>query len=185
MTDYKTGDRVTYTITFLEMQARPSYPRPALPFGMNAALIGADKPPIWYFLNLYDAVGAEYEWTDQHSTPREELEEYLHHPRMGLWTLLHNGWPAGFYMLDRREAGRCDLAYFGLVPEATGIGLGKYLLNTAIHAGWDYEDTERVTVQTCNLDHPRALSLYQRAGFSPIRQEKKSRILSRDRTIKD
>jgi len=185
MTDFKAGDKVIYTITYLEMLARPSYPRPALPFGISAALIGAEKPPIWYFLNLYDAVGAPYEWTDQHSAPRAELEAYLHHPRMGLWTLLNNGWSAGFYVLDRRETGRCDLAYFGLVPEAIGFGLGKYLLHTAVHAGWDYEDTNKMTVQTCNLDHPRALSLYQRAGFSPIRQEKKSRVLSRDRIIKD
>jgi hypothetical protein len=34
------------------------------------------------------------------------------------------GWPQGFFMLDRREAGICDLAYFGLVPEAVGAGWG-------------------------------------------------------------
>ncbi len=185
MKSLKAGQKCTYTITYLQMLARPTYPRSVLPFGMNAALIAAEKPPIWYFLNLYDAVGAEYEWTDQHRSPKAELEEYLHHPRMGLWTLLHNGWPAGFYVLDRREIGSCDLAYFGLVPEAIGLGLGKYLLHTAIHAGWDYAETERMTVQTCNLDHPRALSLYQRAGFSPIKQEQKSRILTRDRIIRD
>jgi GNAT superfamily N-acetyltransferase len=181
----RAGENCGYVITYLRMDRRPSYPRPALPLGMSAALIGAEKPPVWYFLNLYDAVGADYEWTDQHQAPREELEAYVHHPRMGLWTLLHKGWPAGFYMLDRREEGRCDLAYFGLVPEAIGLGLGKWLLQTSVHAGWDYADTEFMTVQTCTLDHPRALALYHRAGFEPFRQEQKSRILTRDRIIND
>ena len=29
---------------------------------------------------------------------------------------------------------------------------------------------ERVVVDTCNFDHPKALALYQRAGFVPARQ---------------
>jgi GNAT superfamily N-acetyltransferase len=181
----KAGAECPYTITYLRMDRRPSWLHPSRPFGMNAALIGAEKPPVWYFLNLYDAVGAEYEWTDQHKASKAELADYLHHPRMGLWTLLHDGWPAGFYMLDRREEGRCDLAYFGLVPEAIGLGLGNWLLQTAILGGWDYPDTTHMTVQTCTLDHPRALALYQKAGFEPFRQKQGSRILSRDRIIKD
>ena len=43
-----------------------------------------------------------------------------------------------------------------------------------------------VTVSTNSLDHPRALPLYQKAGFSPVRRETKSRVLSRDRdTVAD
>ena len=37
--------------------ARP-IPRPHLPAGPVSALIGAERPPVWYFLELYDAVGA-------------------------------------------------------------------------------------------------------------------------------
>ena len=81
-----------------------------------------------------------------------------------------------FFLLDTREAGCCDLGYFGLVPEAIGRGLGRFLLETAVHAAWDLPGVERLTVNTCSLDHPRALPLYQRAGFVPVRREERSRI---------
>ncbi len=166
---------VDYTINFLEMEARPSYPRPHQPLGHQAALLHAESPPVWYFLSLYDAVGSQYLWTDKHQESDEQLREFVQHPDMALYTLIRQGWPAGFFMLDSREAGICDLAYFGLVPEMVGQGYGKYLLQEAIHMGWDIPNTKKMTVNTCTLDHPRALAIYQSAGFEPVRQEHKTR----------
>jgi len=166
---------VDYTITFLEMQARPTYPRPHQPLGHQAALFHAENPPVWYFLNLYNAVGSQYLWTDKHAESEDELRAFVQHPKMALYTLIRQGWPAGFFMLDNREAGVCDLAYFGLVPEMVGQGLGKFLIQEAVHIGWDTPGTEKMTVNTCTLDHPRALALYQSAGFEPVRQEHKTR----------
>ena len=59
------------------------------------------------------------------------------------------------------------------------LGLGSWMLRTAVHMGWDREGTERMTVETCSLDHPRALGLYQRAGFTPVGQQRKTRVLTR------
>ena len=42
----------------------------------------------------------------------------------------------------------------------------------------------RVTVNTNSLDHPRALPLYQKAGFVPVRRETRSRVLTRDRDMR-
>ncbi len=179
------GTEVDYTITYLEMGARPSYDRPSLPVGPPTALIAAEKPPVWYFLNLYHAVGRDHEWVDWDSASEEALAAYVQAPTMHLYTLMRTGWPAGFFMLDAHEAGRCDLAYLGLVPEAIGFGLGNYLLRTAIHAGWDMPGSERMTVQTCTLDHPAALALYQKCGFVPYGQEEKSRVLTRDRHTRE
>ncbi len=180
MTGTKAGEVRSYIVTYLEMTERPTYPYPPLPTGGPTVLLAADNPPVWYFLNLYDAVGAEYEWTDQHRKPREEVEAFLHDPTVTLYTLMRTGWPAGFFILDGREAGVCDLAYFGLVPEAVGMGLGKYLIQTAVLMGWDMPGVEKLTVNTNSLDHPRALPLYQKAGFSPVRREEASRVLTRD-----
>lgn len=179
----KAGERVAYRVTWLEMTARPRYGWPPLPSGRGVALVRAETPPAWYFLSLYDAVGADYEWVDQHAVPRPELEAWLHHPEVALYTLMGEGWPKGFFMLDGREAGTCDLAYFGLVPQAVGKGLGYWLLQTAVLTAWDRPGVERLTVNTCTLDHPRALGQYQRAGFAPVRTEEKSRVLTRDLTF--
>jgi GNAT superfamily N-acetyltransferase len=171
----KAGGRVDYVVTYLQMEARPGYPRPHLPPGPPAALMAAERPPVRYLLELYDAVGRGYDWTDLHTRPRAALEAWLADPAVTLYTLLRAGWPHGFFVLDGREAGCCDLAYFGLVPEAVGRGLGRFLLETAVHQAWDVPGTARVTVNTCSLDHPRALPLYQRAGFVPVRREMRSR----------
>ena len=175
------GERVEVSITYLEMDARPSFPRPHMPVGPAAALIGAERPPVWYFLGLYDAVGRAYEWTDQHERPAAEVEAFLHDPAVTLYTLVRDGWPHGFFVLDCRAREACDLAYFGLVPEAIGHGLGSFLLHTALHMAWDRPGTARVSVNTNSLDHPRALPLYQKAGFTPVRRETSLRVLTRDR----
>ena len=171
----RTARQVDYVVTFLEMDARPGFPRPHLPPGPPSVLIAAERPPVWYFLGLYDAVGRAYDWTDLHERPRAEIEAFLADPAVILYTFLRDGWPHGFFILDAREPERCNLSYFGLVPEAVGQGLGRFLLETAVHLAWDRPGTRRVTVNTCSLDHPRALPLYQRAGFEPVSREARSR----------
>lgn len=178
----RAGDRVDYTITYLEMTSRPAPPSHA-PSNINIALIRAEAPPVSYFLYLYGTVGAPYEWTDWFDEPAQTQTAFVQDPDIALFTLMVDGWPGGFFMLDWREAGVCDLAYFGLMPEAVGRGLGTWFLGTAIQTGWDQPGVERMTVNTCTLDHPRALPLYQRMGFEPTRRQSANRVLRRDRKM--
>jgi GNAT superfamily N-acetyltransferase len=173
------GTEVSYTVTWLEMTRRPEGPWPHQPSGPPASLLVAESPPAWYFLALYGAVGRDHAWEDMHARPADELAAWLADPGVSLHTLLRGGWPAGFFVLDITEAGVVDIAYFGLVPQAVGIGLGRFLLGTAIRTAWDMPGTERVTVNTCTLDHPRALGLYQKMGFVPVRREERRRTLTR------
>ena len=181
MTVQKAGTEVSYTVTYLEMTERPSFDYPHLPAGSSAALLKAHEPPVWYFLSLYDAVGRDYAWEDMHAVPEDEIRAQL--ARSDVFTLMEHGWPHGFFMLEDTEEGVVDLAYFGLVPEAVGSGLGGWLLKTAILAGWDRPGTRTLTVNTCTLDHPRALALYQKNGFMPVRRENATRVLTRDRDL--
>lgn len=158
------------TITYLEMTERPAYPRPHLPPGPPAMLLRAERPPAWWFLTLYRTVGAPYRWTDWLEVPQADVAEFVQNPDVALYTLMRGGWPAGFFVLDYRTRARCTLAYLGLVPQAVGRGLGRYLLREAVHLAWDGDGVEVVAVETCTLDHPRALGLYQSAGFSPVSQ---------------
>ena len=176
------GTEVAYTITYLEMTDRPDWAAPPLPEGVR--LDRAINPPVWYFLSLYEAVGRDYEWRDRFDQAEQNpaaLASFVADPKVMLWTALSDGWPQGFFQLDARQVGTCDLAYFGMVPEAVGRGLGGVLLKTAIAMGWSLPGIERMTVNTCTLDHPRALDLYKKMGFRPIRTEDCTRILHRDR----
>ena len=183
MTLQKVGTKLDYTVTWLEMTACPDYDWPHLPLGRSASLLKAKAPPVWYFLSLYDAVGRDYAWEDIHAWEHQRLEDWLQNDRMSLYTLIENGWPQGFFLLEDVQGGVCDLAYLGMVPEAVGQGLGAYLLRTAILTAWDREQTEKLTINTCTLDHPRALALYQKNGFTPVRREDRSRVLTRDRDL--
>jgi GNAT superfamily N-acetyltransferase len=180
---HKAGESIEYTVTYLEMHSRPAHPRPHMPAGPVSALVAAETPPAWYFLSLYDAVGQDYEWTDQHARPVAEVQEFLDDPRVVLYTFMRAGWPHGFFILDERAPDTTDLAMFGLVPQVVGQGLGAFLLFTAVHMAWDREGVERMTVNTNSLDHPRALPLYQKAGFDPVRRESFTRVLTRDRNL--
>ena len=116
-----------------------------------------------------------------HELAAEEVASQL--ARSSLYTLMEHGWPQGFFLLEPMGEGIVELAYFGMVPEAVGKGLGQWLLKTAILTAWDLPGTRRLDVNTCTLDHPRALALYQKNGFQPVRREERTRTLSRDRDL--
>ena len=179
----KPGDTIRYTVTHLEMTARPTAPIPHMPIGSSLALIAASNPPVEYFLYLYSAVGAAYEWTDWLKHTRQQQEAFVGDPKVELFTLMVDGWPGGFFVLDTRQPDTCDLAFFGLVPQAIGRGLSAWFLGCAIHMGWDRPGVTRMTVDTNTLDHPRALAFYQRMGFVPVRREDKTRKLTRPREV--
>jgi len=175
------GTEVPYRVTFLEMTERPSWPRPGPAPGGPLWLATCARPEPWWFLALYDAVGRDYDWADSHARPAEEVRAWLEDPAVTMHIAIRDGLPVGFFMLDARAAGTCDLAYFGLTPGAVGHGLGQWMLRTAVWTGWDLGGTRRLTVNTCTLDHPAALPTYRKWGFTPIRVEDHTRILTYDR----
>ena len=181
MTVVPAGTEIDYTVTYLEMTERPRFPWPHAPVKPPVSLLLCQDPPVWYFRALYDAVGRDYAWEDMPARPDDEVRDWLDPARMRLWTVLSHGWPHGFFLLDEADAATTEIVYFGLVREAIGRGLGTWMLKTAILTAWEREGLERLEVNTCTLDHPRALSLYQKHGFRPVRREQKSRVLTRDR----
>lgn len=157
------------TITFMEMAARPAAPPPPLPPG-KFALLRAEEPPLAFYRFLYDTVGEEWLWTERRLMAQEALRARLADPRFELYVLYGAGVPAGFFELWRDTPQVTDLALFGLMPEFIGRRLSPFLLGAAIEIAWSAA-IERLTVNTCSFDHPRAFQLYQRAGFEPVRQE--------------
>ena len=180
MTAGRAGDRVEYRVTWLEMTDRPGAEPVPVPDGEDVEMVEAAGFPEWYFFALYDAVGNGYAWDDMHEADPEEVSALLGHCRTSLHTMIRSGWPQGFYLLDRRDPAVCDIAYFGLVEQAVGRGLGSWLLDDAIARGWNSPGVSMLTVNTCTLDHPAALRLYVGRGFRPVRREARSRILKGD-----
>lgn len=156
------------TVTFLEMHARPDRHVPA-PTRPRTMLIHAPQPPLHFYRYLYEAVGKPWVWVNRRRMNDEELKAAIHREGIEVYVLYADGSPAGYAELDARNKADIELAYFGLVPEFTGTGLGGFFLNAAIGLAWD-KGPQRLHVQTCTLDHPRALPLYQKMGFIPFGQ---------------
>jgi hypothetical protein len=74
--------------------------------------------------------------------------------------------------LDLRKAGTANISYFGLMPGAIGKRLGYFFLYHTCMNAWA-QPIQRLTINTCTLDHPRALPLYQRLGFTPYNREER------------
>ncbi len=151
------------TITYLEMLARPSAPRPRPPLDV-LALMRADPPTVSFYRYLYDAVGEKWLWFERRRLSEDELAAIIHDPEIEIYVLYVRGVPAGFFELDAREKRETRLSYLGLIPEFIGRSLGAYLLSAAIDRAWS-RGIARLWLTTSRFDHPRALQLYQQAGF--------------------
>ena len=174
------GATVEYRVTYLEMTARPGYDWPSMPAdGSSASLLRAETPPVWYFRALYDAVGRDHAWEDLNEESDADIAAFLADGDVALWSLIRAGWPQGFFILDAREPGETRITLLGLVPEAIGQGYGRYLLRTAVLTAWERPGLQRLAVDTCSLDHPRALAVYQQHGFEVVAQESRHRVLKR------
>ena len=167
--DNSRSSRTPVTVTFLEMTERPNLPVVPTP-ALKLALMRAVEPTVHYYRYLYDAVGRDWKWTDRKQLNDDQLRAIIHDDKVEIYVVYAEGVPAGYAELDFRSFPKVvDLAYFGLVAEFVGRGLGPWMLRWAIDAMWRHGPA-RVTVNTCTLDHPSALPLYQRMGFIPYDQ---------------
>ncbi len=126
--------------------------------------------PIHFFRYLYEEVGREYQWRDRLGWSDARCAEHLMDPRVSVWVLYTNGVPAGYFELFHHEDGSVEIAYFGLMADFIGRGLGKQLLTAAVQRAWALGAT-RVWLHTCTLDRPAALPNYLARGFVQYRQE--------------
>ena len=159
------------TVTFLEMNAKPSALPPPQPRG-RCALLRCEKPPAHFYRYLYDTIGADYYWVDRKNLSPKALKKVIHDPLNQLFVLYVEGNPAGMAELDMRKAGTANIAYFGLIPEAIGKRIGYFFLYHSCMNAWA-QPIQRLTINTCTLDHPRALPLYQRLGFNAYNREER------------
>ncbi len=159
---------IDVVITYMEMTAPPTRPTVPLPPGKHA-LLRVENPTIAFYRSSTTRSARHWLWTDRRRMSDEKLRAQVDHPEVELYVLYTGGQPSGFVELDRRPKPELNFAYFGLMNEFIGRGLGKYLAELGGGPGLVLR-AEKLTVDTCTLDHPRAIGEYQRAGFHPVKQ---------------
>jgi len=129
----------------------------------------------WQFnRDLYFRVGEQWRWIDKQSWTDEQWKQYGTAPELRTFAAYYDDRLAGYYELRRDDENGIEIAYFGLLPEFIGRGLGGALLTSAIERAWSATSGTapvRVWVHTCNRDHPQALANYQARGMTVYKVE--------------
>lgn len=166
-TDLPDG-KVASVVTYLEMRERPQSgegnERPDL------TLHRVDVADTQWYRALFRRIGTNWLWFGRLKMLDDELTAILDDPAVEIFSLIRQGREVGLLELDFRDPANVELAYFGLVPEAIGGGIGHWLLDQAIELAWSRPETQRFWVHTCTLDAPTALNFYRRSGFQPYKR---------------
>ena len=159
--------KIAAVVTHLEMTEPPALrPDPAGRWTLRRV----PSPDLDWFRDLYRRVGEEWLWFSRLQMADAELAAIVRSPMVEVHALVQEGRDEGLLELDFREAGQCELAFFGVTAGLIGDGAGRWLMNRALELAWS-RPVSRVWVHTCTLDHPSALAFYQRSGFRPFRRQ--------------
>jgi GNAT superfamily N-acetyltransferase len=160
---------IQVTRTYLEMRD-PSELQPARCDDPLIRVKLQSECSVELFRSLYIEVGKNYHWVDRLPWTDEDIRAHLDQSAVSLWLMTRDDKTAGYFELRKCEDRSTEIAYFGLVPEFIGRGLGKYLLTCATKQAWA-DGASRVWLHTCTLDDPAALPNYLKRGFRPFRTE--------------
>jgi GNAT superfamily N-acetyltransferase len=165
-TDLPPG-KIASLVTFLEMHSRPqAKPDPAVVTGLR--LLRLSAPEADRYLAIFRTLGERWLWSSRLVMPRPELDATLGDPLVEAFALVGPDGDCGLLELDFREAGACELGFFGVFEPLTGTGAARWMMNRALELAWR-PGVARMWVHTCHFDHPAALGFYRRSGFRPYR----------------
>ncbi len=172
--DYTTAPTKVY---YLQMHMDPHF---ILPVKQAGAIKLLEKPvSAETYRYYYKNVGLQYNWLDRLAMSTEDLQSKINEANIEIFAL----------QVDNEDAGYAEFAvlkdcveivYFGLFASFVGKGLGKFFLQWCINKAWSYEP-KWIQLNTCSLDHPNALGVYESAGFKIIRTaiEERKKLLKK------
>jgi GNAT superfamily N-acetyltransferase len=164
--DPLSASELAAVVTYLEMRTPPEHATPPSPLSLDRI----EVPQPEHYRDLFRLIGGPWLWFSRLILDDAHLAAIVQHPNVELYAVKdEQGHEVGMLELDFREAGECELAFIGLIPELSGKGHGRWLLAEAVLRAWR-DGVDRVHVHTCSLDHPAALSAYRRAGFTPFKR---------------
>lgn len=157
---------VAAVVTFLEMRKPPAHQVPASSLSLRAI----PDPDVDLYRQLFRRIGQDWLWFSRLLLDDEALARIIDDDADELFAVVDElGAEIGMLELDFREAGECEIAFIGLLPELTGRGHGRWLMGETLRLAWR-DGIRRVHVHTCTLDHPAALPAYQSAGFKACKR---------------
>lgn len=166
-TDIPDG-KIAFVVTFLEMREQPGEPL-APPRG-DVTLERWSAPDVATYRKLFRDIGEDWLWFGRLAQDPAVLETLLAEPTRENFLPMKNGRPVGTLEIDYANPQEPEIAYFGLVPDAIGGGLGRWLMSQAAEMAWARPETRRLLLHTCTGDSPQAIRFYISCGFTPYKR---------------
>lgn len=157
--------KLATVVTYLEMLAPPPPTAFAAPDGVRLSRV-TDPDPAAYRA-LFRRIGTDWMWTSRLVLDTADLAALISAADTEIYVPVRGDEALGLFELHVGRTDETELRYFGIVPEAIGGGLGRWLMQEGLAAAWRRPGVGRVFVHTCHFDSPQALPFYVRAGFRP------------------
>ena len=158
------------TVTYLEMVSYPKHLILTKPEKLNAEIKLMVEPTVDFYRYLYNTVGEKWTWVERRLLDDSNLQKLIRSSNVEIYILYVDDNVAGFGEIGWDTASNgSEIKYFGLMPEYIGKRLGPYFLNNIINIAWG-RNPVRLRVNTCDLDHPSALRVYQKSGFNILEE---------------
>ena len=126
------------------------------------------RPDPHKYRTLFRRVGAPWLWYSRLVLDDDGLITATHRDITQVHAVIDRaGIEVGLLELTHPEPDWCSIDYFGLIPELTGQGHGRWLMAMAMTLAWRPK-VSHVRVNTCTLDHPSALNFYRKSGFYAV-----------------
>ena len=129
--------------------------------------------PKEFLLNkfFYKNIGKKHQWNDRLIWSERNWIDYVSDKKLSTFVLKKNREIAGYFeMIFREEIKEVEIAYFGILEEYLGKGMGGYLLSEAIKRSF-LLGSKRIWLHTCSLDHENALKNYLSRGMRVFKKE--------------
>ena len=88
----------------------------------------------FFFVN----VGRPWKWYSRLKWTFADWKDLVEKETTATWVGYLKGSPFGYIELDR-QGDSVEIAFFGLLPQFVGMGLGGFLLSEAIRLAWELE----------------------------------------------
>jgi len=121
---------------------------------------------------FYKQIGKKHQWIDRLAWQDKDWIKYVSDKNLETYVLKKDNDLIGYFELIYTKDS-CEIAYFGILEEYIGKGIGGHLLSEAIKIG--LKKTKRIWVHTCSLDHPHAISNYKSVGMKIFKTEELKR----------
>ena len=120
---------------------------------------------------FYKEIGKNHHWIDRLVWTEEQWIKYTTNTNVKTYILKKNDDLVGYFeLIFHEEKKETEIAYFGLLEDYHNKKLGSYLLSIAIKKSF-MDNTKRVWVHTCSLDHKNALKNYLSRGMIIFKTE--------------